>query len=192
MGTKVSTWVPENISTWYLYNIDYYAMQMGLGEFLDSGCKCWTLDSELCTLDSERWNLDAGLWMLNTGHWTMDTGLWMLDIVIVCFRGESEPSFWFCLIKWLKTIWVRISIRISWSRLFCREYRFWRHYCYKRSNYITTSYLEDCSWPNLTAWGEYLTSQVSWVTAWVLVTRVCPVHLVDELVLMFYASLWLG
>ena len=40
--------------------------------------------------------------------------------------------------------------------------------------------------------GEHLTSQLLWVTAWILATSDCPVHLVDELVLVFYASLWLG
>ena len=38
--------------------------------------------------------------------------------------------------------------------------------------------------------GEHLTSQLSWVTAWLLVTRVSPIHLVDELVFVFYASLY--
>ena len=30
------------------------------------------------------------------------------------------------------------------------------------------------------AWGEHLTSQLSWVAAWILVTCVCPVYLVKE------------
>ena len=33
---------------------------------------------------------------------------------------------------------------------------------------------------NPRAWGEDLTSQLSWVAAWLLVTRVCPVYLVKE------------
>ena len=36
------------------------------------------------------------------------------------------------------------------------------------------------------SWKEYLSSQFSWVTAWWLATRVWPVHLIDELVLVFY------
>ena len=38
------------------------------------------------------------------------------------------------------------------------------------------------------AQGEHLTSQFSWVAAQLLVTRVCPVYLLEELVvLVFYA-----
>ena len=33
--------------------------------------------------------------------------------------------------------------------------------------------------------GEHLPIQLSWVTASLLVTRVCPVYLADELVLLF-------
>ena len=36
------------------------------------------------------------------------------------------------------------------------------------------------------AWGEDLTSQLSWVAAWLLVTGVCPVCLVDELALLTF------
>ena len=35
------------------------------------------------------------------------------------------------------------------------------------------------------AWGEYLTSQLLWVAAWLLVTRICHVYLLDELDLVF-------
>ena len=88
---------------------------------LDSGR--WTLDAGLWTLDSGRWTLDAGLWMLDSGRWildsalsrldvgcyTLDVGLWELDTIIDCFRTKSEASFWFCLIKLLKILWVWIS-----------------------------------------------------------------------------------
>ena len=37
---------------------------------------------------------------------------------------------------------------------------------------------------NLGERGEHFTRQLSWVAAWLLVTRVCPVYLVDELVFM--------
>ena len=40
--------------------------------------------------------------------------------------------------------------------------------------------------------GEHLTSQLSWVAAWLLVTDVFPVHLVGELVLVFCSPLSLG
>ena len=41
-------------------------------------------------------------------------------------------------------------------------------------------------WQNARAQGEHLTRQFSWTAAGLLVTRVCPVYLVDELVLVFY------
>ena len=34
---------------------------------------------------------------------------WTLDTVVHCCRTESEPSLWFCLIKLLKILWLRIS-----------------------------------------------------------------------------------
>ena len=34
--------------------------------------------------------------------------------------------------------------------------------------------------------------QPSFMGTWLLVTRVCPVYLVDKLVLVFYTALWLG
>ena len=41
--------------------------------------------------------------------------------------------------------------------------------------------------------GEHLTSQFSWVAAWLLITRVCPVHPAEEsLLLVFYVPLWLS
>ena len=76
----------------------------------------WTLDAGLWTLDSGRWilhaglwTLDAGLWALNPGRWNLDAGPWTLDTVVDCCRTESESSFWICLIKLLKILWVRIS-----------------------------------------------------------------------------------
>ena len=38
--------------------------------------------------------------------------------------------------------------------------------------------------------GEHITSQLSWVAVWLLVTHVCPVHLAGKLVLVFYGPLW--
>ena len=38
---------------------------------------------------------------------------------------------------------------------------------------------------NPRARGEHLTHQLSWIAAWLLVTRVCPVYLVDQLALLF-------
>ena len=97
--------------------------------------------------------LDAGCWMLDAGLWTLDTTLWTLgsghctqDNFVDCCRTESTPSFWFFLIKLLKILCE--SLRTSWSRLFCRDYRFWSclyknakrgFYC-EKPNYITSSY----------------------------------------------------
>ena len=41
-------------------------------------------------------------------------------------------------------------------------------------------------WQNARAQREHLIRQLSWTAAGLLVTRVCPVYLVDELVLVFY------
>ena len=71
-------------------------------EFLDSGRKCWTLDSGLWTLDPVPWTLDS--W-----QYTLDAGVWALDTIIDCFRTKPEVSFWFCLIKLLNIFWVQIS-----------------------------------------------------------------------------------
>ena len=53
-------------------------------------------------------------------------------------------------------------------------------------------YLRWLLWLNPGARGEHLTSQFSWVAAWLLVTHVCFFYLVEELVLVFYVPLWLG
>ena len=44
----------------------------GIPEFLDSGRKCWTLDS---------------------GRWTLDVGCYTLDTIVDCFETKSEASF---------------------------------------------------------------------------------------------------
>ena len=87
---------------------------------LDAGL--WTLDTGLCTLDSGRWTQDPGPWTLDSGHYTLDAGLWTLETTIDCFRAKSEPSFWLCLIKLLKLLWVRVSNDLM-ARLFCSDYR---------------------------------------------------------------------
>ena len=74
---------------------------------LDAGL--WTVDAGLWTLDSRCWTLDTGLLTLDAGRWTLDSGRWTLDTVVDCCRTESEHSFWFCLIKLLKILWVLIS-----------------------------------------------------------------------------------
>ena len=44
-------------------------------------------------------------------------------------------------------------------------------------------------WLNPGVQGEHLTSQLPWVATLLLVTRVCPVYLVDELVLVVRSDL---
>ena len=86
----------------------------------------WFLDTTPWTMDSRRWNLDVGPWNLDSGCWTLDSGrqtleaglwtlwcqtldagLWTLDTFVDCFRIKSESSFWFCLIKLWKNLWVQ-------------------------------------------------------------------------------------
>ena len=97
------------------------------------GARLWTLEYGLRALDSGHQTLEAGPWTLNDGRWTLDIWLWLLnpgcrnldagcytldtelltlDSVVDCFRTESEPSFWFCLIESLKSLWVWISMAI--------------------------------------------------------------------------------
>ena len=47
-------------------------------------------------------------------------------------------------------------------------------------------------WLNAGVQGEHLASQLSWAAAWLLVTHACPVHLVDELFLVFYGFSSMG
>ena len=83
-----------------ILGVEFQISQNNLPEFLDSGSKCWTLDSEYWILDagfwtlhSGRWTLDAGLWMLDAGCYTLDAGLWALDTILDCFKTKSEASF---------------------------------------------------------------------------------------------------
>ena len=55
-------------------------------EFLDSRCKCWTLDAGLWMLDSGpqmldsgHWTPDSGCYTLHAGYWTVGSGHWTLD-----------------------------------------------------------------------------------------------------------------
>ena len=71
---------------------------LGTLEFLDSGRKCWTLESGL-------WALDAGLWALGSGHF--------------CWQGNPvSASAWSNYWKFFGYD----SLRTSWSHLFYREY----------------------------------------------------------------------
>ena len=107
-----------NLKLFILWNKDHeflayrnsWALDASVGRWtLDAGL--WMLDSGRWTLDSEpwTWTLDAERWMLDVRCYTLDAGLWALDITFDCFRTKSEASSWFCLIKLLKILWVRIS-----------------------------------------------------------------------------------
>ena len=118
----------------------------------------WTLDTGCWTLDAWLWRLDSRRWTLTSELWTLDAALWPLDTVLDCFRTEPNPvpdSAWLNYWKFFvcKYLWT------SWSRLFCRNYRFWPGFFQKFyinfkyyvvislkrncliSNYITSNYL---------------------------------------------------
>ena len=90
-------------------------------EFLDSGRKCWTLDSGLWTLDPVPWTLDDTLWTLGSGYWTPSSA--------VSEQNQKSVSDSVWLNYW--TFFGGKSLRTSWSRLFCRDYRFWCSYFQK-------------------------------------------------------------
>ena len=116
----------------------------GIPEFMDSGRKCWTLDygcwtmdSEPWTLDSGFWTLDSGLWMLDAGCWTLYARLWTLDatlwtlasahwtLSLTIWEQNQNPvsdSAWLNHWKFFGCE----SLRTLWSRLLCRDYKFWR------------------------------------------------------------------
>ena len=92
--------------------------------------------------------LDSGCWTLDTGLWTLESGPWTLDTVADWFRAESvSDSDW--LNYWNFFEWD--SLRISWSRFFFREYRFWRGYFEKFSININ-SYVIKEYWKKFLLW----------------------------------------
>ena len=119
---------------------------------LDSGH--WTLDAGLRTLDSELWTLDSGCWTLDAGRWTLDSELWTLDsgrwtlgfrrctldaihfgrwalatgrLSLTVLEQNQKPVSDSAWLNYWKLFGFE-SLRTSWSRLFCRDYRFWRGY----------------------------------------------------------------
>ena len=125
---------------------------------LDTGL--WTLDAQPCTLNNERWILDSGFWTrhagllaLDPGRWTLEAGIWTLDAIFWTLSSRNctllltvsdqnqNPVFDFAWLNCWEFFGCK-SLRTSWSRLFCRDYRFWRGYfekfylkvlCYLRS-----------------------------------------------------------
>ena len=69
------------------------AVLSGILKFLDSGRKCWALDSG-------RWTLDATLWTLHSGHWTL---------LLTGSEQNQNPVSNSTLIKLMKIFWVQIS-----------------------------------------------------------------------------------
>ena len=87
----------------------------------------WTLDAGHWTMYSGRWTLDSGLSMLDVGCYTLDARLWALDTIFDSFRTKSKAisdSAWLNYWKYFGCE----SLRISWSRLLYRDYRFWLDY----------------------------------------------------------------
>ena len=132
-------------------------------DFLDSGRKCWTLDSEGWTLDIGHWMLDAGLWTLDSGRWTLNAGPWTLESqrcaldarlwTLDAKRWTLGSEHWTLLLTvseqnqnlvsdstWLN-YWKFFrfeSLKTSWSRFLCRNYKFWGFYFHKF--YINVKY----------------------------------------------------
>ena len=71
----------------------HYSEIFGIPEFLDSGRKSWTLDSECWTLDAALWTLESGRWNLEAGLWTLDSGPWTLSFTVVEQNQNSVSDF---------------------------------------------------------------------------------------------------
>ena len=95
-------------------SISNVKLLFGILEFLDSGCKSWTLysgfwtlDAGFWTLNSGRWTLDAVLWTLDSGRWTLDIGLWTLDsgpwtLSLTVVQQNQNPVFDFAWLNYWK------------------------------------------------------------------------------------------
>ena len=99
---------------------------------LDAKVRRWTLDAGLWALDPGLWTLDSGRWTLalksrrwtlDPGLWTLDTGLWTLSLTFA--EQNQNPVSDFAWLNYWKFFGYE-SLRSSWSRLFCRDCRFWR------------------------------------------------------------------
>ena len=96
-----------------------------IGITLDSSItegKCWMLDPGLCPLDTGLWSLNAELWTLDSGLCTSGPEHWILLFTVSEHnQNPVSDSAWLNYSKFFG----RESLRPSWSRLFCRDYRFW-------------------------------------------------------------------
>ena len=66
-------------TTGHLYQRARWNDMEDIPEFLDSGRKCWILNSGCWTLDAGLKTLEYELWMLDSGRLFQDSGLWTLD-----------------------------------------------------------------------------------------------------------------
>ena len=121
-------------------------------EFLDSGRKCWTLDSGRWTLYPGLWTLGDTLWTLGSGHWTPSS--------TVSEQNQKSVSDSVWLNYW--TFFGCKSLRTSWSRLLCRDYRFWRGYFQKFYINVKCYDIKECRKKSLLWEIELHYKQLSW------------------------------
>ena len=113
----------EKVHVTFLKKVLQKYYKTGIPEFLDSGRKCWTLDSGRWTLDPGIWTLHHGLWTLGATLWSLGSGHWIVSL-FVSEENQNPVSDSAWLYYW--KFFGCESLRTSWSRLFCRNYRFWR------------------------------------------------------------------
>ena len=107
----------------YVFNVFLY-----LGGY-NSIPDFWTMDASVgpWTLDAGCWTLVSGLSTLDAGRYTLDPGLWHRTLSLTVLEQNQKAvsdSAWLNYWKFFG----RDSLRAWWSRLFCRDYRFWRSY----------------------------------------------------------------
>ena len=90
----------------------------GIQEFLDSGRKCWALDSRRWSLDARHWMLDFGRWTLDAGHWTLGSGHWTLPLTVP--EQNQNPVSDAARLNYWKFFGCE-SLRTPWPYLFCRD-----------------------------------------------------------------------
>ena len=113
-----------------------------------------------------------------------------------CGDGGAVSCWWTVVVGWYfleVPVWKSGSLgEAEWGVWIVRA-ETWRSGSPYRSRMGYLTWLISCRLLRLNfgTRGEHLTSQPSWTAAWLLVTRTCPVCLVNELVLVFCTLLWL-
>ena len=118
--------------------------------------------------------------------------MWIQGTKILCARGWDWKALLRSSVSCSKTMCLGSGVWGVWN-LWCRQKKFffviWS--CDKQWEIflvaISKCYLWWCRLLRLNLGapcGEHLTSQLSWIAAWPLVTGICPVCLVDALVLV--------